>query len=604
MYKRIIVIASAIVVLFSCTLKKEDTKKAKSRSDIPSEYKWDISTLCNDSSAWTNDYAKIETEIEKFAQSELKLDSPQNLFATLYYQDSLYNELLRLYLYAMMQEHVDLNDESAQAMRMQMDILESNFYEGFAVVERSVLKLDSLKLKKWIAVYPKLNQYDFYIKDLIHRQKHIPTKEQAQILSNYSLPSETIKGVYNELFYSDLTEPDYDYLNPNRSERIKSYEEYTHFFKSKRNTVAALIVTDIQLKYAYAKSIGYASVLHEDLYNDNVPVQLYHNLLLAMKTGSKAIQKYHRLRAEILDVEDYQASDKDFRLHTSSEEYNYDTAKTMIKHALIPLGPTYQSYLDSMFTNNKIDVFDNEGKVSTMAYTVSAFGNSPFLLTTYQNEQSDIFDLIHELGHSVHVMFSMESQPISTYESSIIKDEITSTLNELFLTDYLLENAHNSEEKLHVLETAINNIEYYFSQAKVTDFTYRVFSEIESGNSVTASTLDSLFMQTLKDYNNRKYVDNSSASNWTMYGMLDYYSYKYVLSMTVSLLFYESIKNEGDKAIQQYLDFLKMGGDDYPLDQLKKAGIHLNNEKSLSAIVDYTKTLVDRYEEELAKAEQ
>lgn len=603
MYKRTLAISLAILVLLSCDLEKSNTKKRRSRNEISPEYKWDLSTLCEDSSAWANDYTRIETEIINFSNTELNFDTPQSLYKTLYRKDSINNELQRLYLFAMMQEHVDLNDKSAQSMRMQMDIIDSKCSEVFSVVEPTVLKLDSLKLIKWMSDYPKLKQYNFYIKNLIHRQKHIPTEERAQILNNYSLPSESIKGVYDELFYSDLTGPDYDYSNPDRSKRIKSYQEYTHFFKSKRNTVASLIATDIQLKYAYAKSTGYSSILHEDLDYDNVSVQLFQNLLSAMKKGSKAMQKYHHLRAEILGVEDYQAADKDFSLHPSAVDYNYDTAKAIIKQALNPLGSIYLSCLDSMFINKKIDVFDNEGKVSTMAYTVSAFGYSPFVLTSYNNKPEEIFYLIHELGHAIHVMLSMENQPISKYESSIIKDEITSTINELFLTDYLLENAHDSQQKLHVLESSINNMAYYFSQASKTDFTYRVCSEIESGNAVTASSLDSLFIQTLKYYNNNKNVYNSSASNWTMYGMLNYYNYKYVLSMTASLLIYESIKNGNNLAIEQYLCFLKMGGNDYPLEQLKKVGINLNNEKSLSVIGNYTKTLVDMYEMELFKAE-
>ncbi len=586
---------------WNCDQKTRTTSEGTlSRNDISEAYKWDLSPLCTDSASWANDYKIIETEIEKFKGSEFKITNGQDLFEVLYNQDSLYNELLRLYLYAMMQEHVDLNDESAQNMRIQMDILESKFYDIFSIVEPFVLKFDTITIKEWVTGYPKLNQYDFYLKDLFQKQKYIPTEEQNQILNHYLLAAESVNGIYDELFYSDLEGPDYDKYNPDRDERISSYKKYTDFYVSKKNTVAALIVSDLQLKLAYANSIGYKSLLQEDLYNDKVPVSVYHALSNNMKSGSKALQKYHKLRAQNLKISDYQPADRRFNIFTPQTEYNYDTAKAIIKKALDPLGITYQEHLKQMLDNNKIDVFDNDGKLGSVAYTVSVCGKTPYILTTYENNLKDIFDLIHELGHAVHAIFSMNNQPLSKYGPSILKDEITSTFNELLLIDFLLKDADGTRQKLHILEAAINNMEYYFRQSMNTDFTYGVCSAIESDEAITASYLDKLYLQTYKDYYGTS-ITNINPSNWTKFGMLDYYSYKYVISMTASLMFYESIKNGGESEIEGYLDFLKMGGNDYPLEQLKKVGIDLNNEDVLTSIGAYTDRLVDMYEKELNK---
>ena len=407
-----------LAFIWSCNSKTENSsKESLSRNDILEVYKWDLSPLCSDSISWANDYKTIETDIKEFGNAEFKITNSQGLFSVLYKQDSLYNELLRLYLYAMMQEHVDLKDENAQNMRMQMDILESKFIDTFTI-DASILELGTETLKKWMKKDEDLKQYDFYITQLINEKEHTPKKRQQQILNRFSLASETVNGVYDKLFYSDLDQPDYDKSIPDRNERLMSFQKYIDFYASKRNTVAALIVSDLQLKFAYAKSVGYESLLHEDLDNDKVSSSIYHALSTKMKSGSKALQKYHKLRAEYLKVDDYQPADKSFSIFPPQTKYNYDTAKIIIRNALEPLGLVYKSHLRQMLDSNKIDVYNNKGKLSSVAYTVSMFGKPPYILTTYENKLKDIFDLIHELGHAVHVMFSMDVQPVSKYESN------------------------------------------------------------------------------------------------------------------------------------------------------------------------------------------
>ncbi len=598
--KKIFYYTLVLFLICACTQKTETQKATPLRKDIPEKYKWNLSSLCSDSVSWAKDYKRIENEINKFAKNKLTIESSQGLYDILYKQDSIYNELLRLYLYAMLQEDVDLYNETSKSMRIQMDILESNYYDAFSIVEPTVLKIKKTTIKKWISNYPKLKEYNFYLKDLYYSKKHTPTKEQNKILNNYSLATESVSGVYDELFYSDLNEPEYDNYSTDRKKRLKEYSEYTNFYTSKRNTVAELIVSDIQLKYAKAKSIGYKSILQEDLNNDSVPVQIYKGLSSAMKKGSIALQKYHKIRAELLKISDYQPADKDFCMYTTENQYNYDTAKIIIKNTLKPLGLQYQNCLDSMFDEHKIDVFDNEGKISTAAYTASVFRKIPYILTTYDNKLEDVFTLIHELGHAVHAMYSMKNQALSNYSSPELKDEITSTFNEVLLTDYLLKNTKDERQRLYVLESAISNMEYYYFQSLESDFTFNVCSAIETDQAVTASDLDSMYVKLYHSYYGNT-INNLEPSNWTKYGMLDYYCYKYVFSMSAALNFYESIKTGNKSKIMQYLDFLKMGGNDYTLAQLEKVGINMNNKEALNAIGNYTSQLVDLYAKELTK---
>jgi oligoendopeptidase F len=332
---------------------------------------------------------------------------------------------------------------------------------------------------------------------------------------------------------------------------------------------------------------------------DSIPTKLYSDLIETLKQESKPLKKYHELRAKAMKLNDYSAYDMRYNISAPIVKYDIEQAKYLIESSLKILGNEYIAKVSESMNNRTIDFFENKDKLTRVAYTTYCYGTPPFILTTYGNGLKDVFDLIHELGHGLHAIYSMEKQPVSTYESTIFIDEITSTFNELLLTDYLLYRWESQESKLYLLEVVINNIEYYYKSAIKADFALQVYNKIENDEDITASSLDKLYADIFTGFYG-KTINNIDSSSWCSYGILEFYDYQYVSSMTASLNFYNNIRgDESEKWIKNYLLLLESGSNDFPLNQLMKSGVDLLNKENYSAISDYLSVLVNMYEKEL-----
>ncbi len=609
---------SILPVIFIClTTICFGQKYFETREEIPFENKWNLEDLCSDSASWAKEYSDIEKLIANYLAKKKEIKSAETLYNVIYKNDSIYNEIQRLYLYAMMQEHLNQKDKSAKAMRMKMDYLESDYYNAIAWINPTILSLDKNIVNKWFSSYEKLSDYKFYYKNLIRDQQSVLKEDKEHLVNLFTGTYYSISGVYDELFYSDLSYPTIKNkkgeditLNSvtygkilrenNRELRLKAYKAKTDFFTSKKNTCAALLSANCQMNYAYAQAYGYKTSLQMDIFSDSIPESVYTSMIETMKKNTDPYQKYHRLRAKVLKIKDYQTADKSYPIIKKKNKYDYEKAKKIIREALKPMGKEYLKNLDVMLNNRRIDVYENKGKISTVAYCVSAYGIPPYILTTYGGKQQDMYDLIHELGHAVHSMLSMKEQPLSNYESAIFKDEIASAINELFLTDYLLKNAKKSEDKILVLEAAIKNMGYYYNCALKSDFAYQLYSAIENKEPLTADYLDKLYSGIYKSFYGNS-ISNVDPSNWTKYGNISFYDFKYVTSMTAALTFHNRIVNGSESELDKYFDFLKSGGDDFPLNQLNKAGVDLSDKNVYKIIAEYTEKLVKMYEEEIKK---
>jgi oligoendopeptidase F len=592
-------------------------KYFETREEIPEKYKWDLTELCTDSLTWAREYTTIEQFIADFSKTKMEIPNAETLYNIQYQRDSIYNEFMRLYLYAMMLEHLNQNEKSAQAMRINMDNLENNYFDATAWLKPAILSINEDSVNQWFLSNNKLSAYKFEYKNLIREKEHVLDEEKEQLTNLFSNAKASISGVYDELFYSDLGYPTIELeggqsieLNSttynkilrenDRKLRIKAYKAKSYFFTSKKNTCAALLSSNCQMIYAYALAHGYKTSLQMDIFSDSIPESVYTGMVETMKENTGPLKKYHRLRARVLKIDDYQSADMSCPTIDADNKYNYEDARTIMREALQPMGEEYIKNLDVMLNKRRIDVYESAGKISTVAYSVSVYGISPYILTTYGGKQNDMYDLIHELGHSVHAMLSMQNQPLSEYEPSIFKDEISSTINELFLTDYLIKKAESPQDKLLVLQTAIESMSYYYNCALKADFAYQLYSAIENEEPVTSDYLDELYSGIHDSFYGNSIL-NVDAGNWTKFGMVDFYDFKYVTSMTAALIFHNRIISGSKLELAQYMDFLKSGGNDYPLAQLSKAGIDMSDKTVYKVIAEYTGTLVSMYEEEIKK---
>jgi len=603
-----------IILIFVSTI-VFGQKYFENRNDIPEKYKWKIEDIYANQSDWENDYSKAKQKINKLSKFKHNIASSDDLYNILSYIYNIGYITDKLTLFSLMTNSVNQESEISDEMSIKLQQLDNQLLDVTSWVDPAILKIPKNTILNWFKINKNLSKYYDYYKTIDRERLYILDEEKENLVNLFNNSAYAISDTYNELFYSDLSYPQFSdekgniislnsveyskILNDtNRTMRFKAYKAYTNHFTSKRNTCASLLSANCNMTYAYIKAYGFNSVLKEDLFTDSVPKNVFLTMLETIKNHTQPLIKYHKLRAKALKLNNYQPADMYCSVRGNTKKYKYVDAKIIIKNSLNKLGREYLNFLDTMINERRIDVYENKNKENTVAYTTHIYNLTPYILTTYGEDITDIYVLIHELGHAVHAMFSMKNQTSINYESSILKDEVTSTINELFLTDYLLKNATNTQEELQILEKAIENMNYYYSQTFSADFSYQVYTSIENEEDLSASYLDEIYLNTYKAFYDNS-VSNIEASNWTKYGELDFYNYKYVVSMTAALVFYNRISNGGDEELQQYLDFLKSGGNDFALAQLKKANIDLSDKSLFLLIPRYTKKLVDLYEMKL-----
>lgn len=587
------------------------------RSDIPAEYTWNLSPLFEDWKSWENEYKSVEKAIDEFGKKEKEITDAYRLFNVLYSVDTINECLTRLYLYAMMNVDVDQGDEHAFIQQSKAGNLLTSLNNNTSWIEPYLLDINTDTVYKWINTHPPLDAYRFYYKVLLREKEHTLPEKSENMINLFNNGFYSYDDAYNSLIYLDSKPPllqtsdnktimlnstnYYDILrnNPDREIRQNAVRLMNERYNSKKETISNLINGSSSMTYGYARAYGYKSALEYFLHSDSIPVELYTNLVETIKKNTKPLRKYHELRATALKTTNYSYCDKKYSFSKPSEKYDIGKAKNLIESALKVLGEEYSQNLDSMLSQRKIDYYESEDKLTSVAYTVSYYGGMPYILTSYGDNLKDIFDLIHELGHAVHSIYSIKNQPVSNYRSSIFIDEITSTINELFLTDYLLNSKDINENRLYILQSAIENIEYYYNSALKADFVLQLFKQIENDEPVTSSFLDNLYAKLYTEYYGNS-ISHIDSGGWASYGIIDFYDYQYVSSMIASLNYFNKIKNDTtDKWLSNYFTLLKSGGNDFPLSQLRKAELNLMDTKNYMILPDYMTELVNTYEKEL-----
>jgi oligoendopeptidase F len=337
-------------------------------------------------------------------------------------------------------------------------------------------------------------------------------------------------------------------------------------------------------------------------------LSVYNNLVKTVGENTDALKKYHILRAKYLKlIGDYHAYDSRLTLVDFDKKYDWDEAKKMVLASVEPLGEEYVSKYRTALENGWIDVFENDGK-SSGAYSMGVFGVHPFILMNYNETQDNVFTLAHEMGHSIHTMLSEENQPFSTHDYTIFVAEVASTFNERLLLDYMLGKSTDKLEKIALLQQSIENITgTFYIQTMFADFELQSHEIIEQGQALTSDKLTAICEKLDKKYYGDEIFTRDQANIfWARiphFYRSPFYVYQYATSFAASASLYaqvkEGVKNGNNEPLEKYLNLLKSGGNDYPVEQLKKAGADLTQSGTVFSVIKQLGELVDDLEEEL-----
>ncbi|HVL68049.1 MAG TPA: oligoendopeptidase F [Vicinamibacterales bacterium] len=601
------------------------------RAEIDDKYKWNLDDIFPDWAAWEDAYRRLEAGIERYLALKGTLSQgPERLLEAYRLSDELGQLAYRVWYYPSLRYDEDQRDNAVNARRQQVQILFARLQQAQSWFNPELLSIPLDTVRGWLERSEPLRLYRFAIEDLYRQQEHVLDEAGERLMSLSSRLAAAPNEAYWALSTADVKFPkvtltsgeevtvsyaQYRAILATRREqadRERAYRALYDTYRGNINTYATLYNGVCQRDWFHARARGYTTTLEAALHGDNIPTAVVENLIETTRAGTDPLRRYHRLRRRVLGVPTYQVYDFAIPLVTHEKRYGYDEVLDWIVDAVAPLGPEYQARMREGFSGRWIDVYENDGKRSG-AYSAPVYGTHPYMLLNYTDTLDDVFTLAHEMGHSMHTILSHETQPFIYSSYTIFVAEVPSTLSEALLLDYMLERSTDPLERIVLLQHAIDNItSTFYTQVLFADFELRAHRLAEQDKPITSEILTGLYTSLLNDYyGDAVDLNDLTGVTWARiphFFNSPYYVYQYAtcFASAARLVREITIGDEASRteARERYLTLLKSGGNDHPMEQLKRAGVDLGSPETVRAIIEQLDSLVTRLEAELAALER
>ncbi len=587
------------------------------RNTIEEKFKWNIDSMYESPQLIKEDIDKVNVLIEELKSYKGKLaDSKENLYKVINDSEKASRILQNLYVYTHMKQHEDTRKNENQARATKIEMLSTELSMATSYMVPEIIAMDENKLKEYLSD-EKLSFYKKYIDEILREKPHTLTQKEEEILAAASELSGVAENVYEMFSFADLKFPEikgedgsnirvthgnYSSLLKSKNSRVRkdAFDAVYKTYGEYKNTFASTLYGGIKSEIFYSKMRNYKSAIESSLFQDDISVDVYNNLIDAVDESLDVLNKYIDIRKEYLNLDEMHMYDLYVPITSDFDmKITYEKAQDIILKALKPLGEEYLNIVKKAFSERWIDVYENEGKQGG-AYSWGSYDSAPYILMSYKDDLNSLFTLIHELGHSMHSYYSRSNQEYLYSSYKIFVAEVASTLNELLLVNYLLDNASSKEEKVYLLN-------YYLEQFRTTVYRQTMFAEfekitheiVEGGEPLTAKEFTDIYYNLNKKYYGKScIVDKEIGLEWARipHFYSNFYVYKYATGFSAASALSEKILNEGTNAVEKYLEFLKSGGSDYPINQLKAAGVDMQKKESIEKALGVFKELVDKLE--------
>lgn len=589
----------------------------KKRQEIGEEHKWKLSDLYPDEKSWHDDYSKVEKllgEIEKY-KGRLS-NSSGELLAAVKLSEEIERLGEKLYVYARMKRDEDNTLSSSQVLCDKAEMLGVKVNSQLAFMVPEIMNIPDETLDRFLGK-EELVLYRHYFDELRRKKKHILSESEEKILAMSADIGFAASNIFSMLNNADIKFPVIKDEEGNEIELTKgnfgrfmeshdrevrkaAFKGFYSSYDKLKNTLAAALNASVKKDIFYARVRNYSSALEASLDQDNVKVEVYENLIEAVHKHIGPLHKYIALRKKVLGVDELHMYDLYVPLVKEyKKEYDYNKAKELVLEGLKVLGDDYINQLKKGIESGWIDVYENEGKTGG-AYSWGCYDSHPYVLLNYDNRLDDVFTLAHEMGHALHSYYSNTAQPYVYSQYPILLAEVASTVNESLLLDYMLENTSDEKEKLYLINHYLEEFRgTVYRQTMFAEFEKIVHEKVEKGEPVTVDEFCRIYRDLNRFYYGEEAVlDEEIALEWARipHFYSAFYVYKYATGFSAATAIKQHIKEEGEEAVKRYMDFLKAGGSDYPLNILKKAGVDLTAPEPVEEALCYFASLVEEME--------
>ena len=592
--------------------------ETRKREDIPEEYRWQLEDIYQNQDEWEKDFSRVQELINQIGAYQGRVgESASGLKQVIIILNEMQSKGDNLYVNSRMRRDEDNSNAQYQSLFDRAEGLGVQANAAVAFVVPELLAMTREQVKGYEEAEPELAVYAHYLDELFRQKEHILSEKEERLLAMSADLSSASNNIFTMLNNADIKFPNIQDENGqeveltkgrygrfmesrDRQVRKEAYQGLYSTYKGLSNTLAATFSSSIKRDIFYARARNYPSALHAALDQDNVAVDVYDQLIKSVHGHLDSMYRYMKIRKKMLQVDPLYMYDIYVPLVSEFDmKVPYEKAKEMTLQGLTPLGDEYLSVLHQGYDKRWIDVYENQGKTSG-AYSWGTYHTHPYVLMNYDDKLDDLFTLAHEMGHSLHSYYSNQTQPYVYSSYSIFVAEVASTVNESLLIDYLLKNSNDPREKMYLLN-------HYLEQFRGTVFRQTMFAEfekltherVEAGDALTPEALGELYRELNKKYYGPDVVmDDNICVEWARipHFYSAFYVYKYATGFSAATAIKQSILEEGQPAIDRYLNFLKSGSSDYPINLLQKAGVDLTTPEPVEKALNYFTQLLDEFE--------
>ena len=602
---------------------------AQEAAEIDPKYTWDLTELYPSVEAWEQARDEVMARFEEIDARRGTLgDSAESLYQTLSLISDTSREASRVAVYASLQADENLRVNETQERRQLSQVMFSRFNEATAWIQPEILEVGEEVITAYINEDERLERFRFNLENSLRNAPHTLTPEAEEALSYFSQAHSSPQTIYRMAANSDIPWPTVTLSTgeegvidsqgygrfrgaANREDRKMVFDAFWGKWLEYRNSVGATLNGHIQTQVALAKARNYDSVLHRELFNDNIPEAVYRTLVAEVNAALPTLHRYFRLRARMLGVEDMRYYDIYPPLVTLDKEFDIETSIAITLEAMEVLGDDWVDMQRDAMSRRWMHVYPQRGKRSGAYMQPGAFDVHPYVLLNHNDDYESLSTLAHEWGHAMHTLYSKQEQPFETVFYSTFIAEIPSTSLELILQDYMNRNAASDDERLYYLGSALEGMRgTFFRQTMFAEFELALYEAAERGEALSGQRMSEIYGDLLRRYHGHDEgvvtIDDLYTNEWMFipHFYLNMYVYQYATSQTAGTALYAKIVDEGEAGVENFKDLLRAGGSDYPYTLLTNAGVDMATPAPYRAVVRKMNAIMDEMEEILERQRQ
>lgn len=587
---------------------KNNENKEEAKEQTTKETTWNLTSLYKDKASWKKELKKFSKDIKELENYVGKVtQSDKHLSYALKIQEDLDKRVESLYAYVSLNRDINKKSYEFIDMREELNKVYREYQPICSNLELEILKLSDSKFNEMMKNKNISTKYGMYLKDIRRNKKYyLDSKEESLLNKTGNLTSP--KEIY-ELFTkmdkkSEMNPSEYAIAleSEDRDERKKAFENEFVLYNDNINMLSGLLTGQVKKNIFYSEVRGYKNSREMYMLSDDIDSKVYDGLVDTVSKNLDGLHKYVKLRKEVLKLDKIYSYDMYTPIVNPTNDYiPYEKAQSLIYSSLSPLGKEYGDVLYKAFNERWVDVYSNDDKVSG-AYCLSVYNNHPYVLLNYSGKLDSVSTLAHELGHAVYSYMSCNNQNYSNAHPSIFTHEVTSITNEALLYEMLIKNSTDDEQKAYYITQYLDLIKStLFIQTMYAEFEQQIHSRAEKGENLNVLVLNDIWGDLLQKYYGKDFtVDQLSKVGWSRIPHFynSFYVYKYATGCSAAIAFSQDILSNG---ADNYLQFLKKGGSNYPLELLNQSGINLNGTKPIEKTTEKFNSLVNELEKIIKK---